>query len=250
MILVAGFFSNDLQIINPLNPTKPVSIQIVDYKETPAHKGERLFNDATICFQGWQSCGSCHPDGRIDAFNWDLLNDGIGNPKNTKSLLLSHVTPPAMARGIRSSAEIAVRAGMKYIHFMDADEEFATSIDEYLKSMQPEKGPVFENSDNVVKIEQGKKIFQKAGCIKCHPTPYYTDMKTHLVGTGKGDEKNIPFDTPSLVELWRTAPYLHDGRALTIQDAISTFNHKNKRGKTSNLSKKEMESLELFLQSL
>ena len=56
-------------------------------------KGEFYFNDAGICFQGWQSCASCHPgQARVDALNWDLLNDGIGNPKNTKSLLLSHKT--------------------------------------------------------------------------------------------------------------------------------------------------------------
>ena len=48
-------------------------------------KGEMLFNDAQLCFQGWQSCASCHPaDARADGLNWDLLNDGIGNPKNVK----------------------------------------------------------------------------------------------------------------------------------------------------------------------
>ena len=61
-------------------------------------KGERLFNDATLCHQGWQSCASCHPDGRTDGLNWDLLNDGIGNPKNTKSLLLASEKPPEMAQ--------------------------------------------------------------------------------------------------------------------------------------------------------
>ena len=52
---------------------------------------------------------------RPDALNWDLLNDGIGNPKNTLSLLLSHQTPPVMITGVRASAEDAVRAGIKYI---------------------------------------------------------------------------------------------------------------------------------------
>ena len=26
--------------------------------------------------------------------NWNLLNDGMGNPKNVKSMLLAHATPP------------------------------------------------------------------------------------------------------------------------------------------------------------
>jgi hypothetical protein len=54
---------------------------------------------------------SCHPDGRSDRLNWDLLNDGVGNPKNTNSMLLAHQTPPAMSEGVRLTAEAAVRSG-------------------------------------------------------------------------------------------------------------------------------------------
>ena len=32
---------------------------------TPERRGELLFHDATICYQHWQSCASCHPDGRM-----------------------------------------------------------------------------------------------------------------------------------------------------------------------------------------
>lgn len=68
---------------------------------TKVGKGDMYFHDATICFQNWQSCATCHPnDARMDGLNWDLLNDGMGNPKNTKTLLLSHQTPPCMATGI------------------------------------------------------------------------------------------------------------------------------------------------------
>jgi len=52
----------------------------------------------------------CHPDSRADGLNWDLLNDGMGNPKQTKSMLLSHRTPPVMASGVRDVAETAVRS--------------------------------------------------------------------------------------------------------------------------------------------
>ena len=48
------------------------------------------------------------PDARADALNWDLLNDGIGNPKNTRSMLHSHRLPPVMITGIRAKAEDAV----------------------------------------------------------------------------------------------------------------------------------------------
>ena len=92
-------------------------------------------------FQQWQSCASCHPDGRSDALNWDLLNDGEGNPKNTKSLLLAHRTPPAMWEGVRSTAEEAVRAGLAQILFANRPEETAAAMDAYLKSLRPGAEP-------------------------------------------------------------------------------------------------------------
>jgi cellulase/cellobiase CelA1 len=36
-----------------------------------------------------------------------------------------------------------------------------------------------------------------------------------------------------LIELWRTAPYLHDGSAATVTDAITTHNREDRRGNTS-----------------
>jgi hypothetical protein len=109
---------------------------------TKVGKGDMYFHDATICFQNWQSCATCHPnDARMDGLNWDLLNDGMGNPKNTKTLLLSHQTPPCMATGIRKNAEVAVRSGVKYILFMEGEDEIYESIDEYLKSLKPLPSP-------------------------------------------------------------------------------------------------------------
>ncbi|MGE5704381.1 MAG: cytochrome D1 domain-containing protein, partial [Clostridia bacterium] len=98
---------------------------------------------------------------------------------------------------------------------------------------------------------QGEQLFMgKAGCVTCHALPDYTDStqavdangklttdnksKLHDVGTAtsldigspKGDARggfknprpaNL-YDTPTLRGVWATAPYLHDGSALTIRD--------------------------------
>ena len=109
-------------------------------------RGNMYFHDATLGFQGWQSCASCHPnDARSDGLNWDLLNDGLGNPKNTKSLLLSHYTPPCMVTGIRANAEIAVRSGIKYILFAVAPASVADDMDAYLRSLKPLPSPYLQN---------------------------------------------------------------------------------------------------------
>ena len=73
--------------------------------------------------------------------NWDLMNDGIGNPKNCKSMLFSSQTPKNMISGIRDHAGIAVRAGYKFIQFCDVDEATASDVDEYIRSLEPLPSP-------------------------------------------------------------------------------------------------------------
>ena len=217
---------------------------------TPARKGEMYFNDADICFQKWQSCASCHPDGRNDGLNWDLLNDGSGNPKNTKSLLLSHKTPPSMITGVRLKAEDAVRAGIQHILFMDGHEKDAVAIDAYLKSLEKVPSPYLVRGKLSKEAKRGRKIFKKSGCIQCHPAPLYTDLRKYNAGTGSGKENNREFDTPTLIEQWRTAPYLYDGRADTMYKVLTDFNRRDKHGATSQLTLYEINNLIEFILSL
>jgi DNA-binding beta-propeller fold protein YncE len=251
---VAGYFSDTLAAVDvtteypkwqsfPLGP-KPAM--------TEARQGEFHFHDASICFQGWQSCASCHPgDARVDALNWDLLNDGIGNPKNNKSLLLTHKTPPAMSTGVRETAETAVRSGIKHILFTVQPEEVAATIDAYLKSLQPVPSPRLVQGRHSPAAERGQQVFTRAGCAPCHPPPLFTDLKHYDVGThGRFDREQREFDTPTLIELWRTAPYLHDGSAATLRDVLTTRNPKDEHGRTSKLSAAEVEDLIEYLLSL
>lgn len=84
---IPTYFSDTLNIVNLKNMTDIKATALVqNRKESNIDKGEKYFNDATYCFQNWQSCNGCHPgDGRTDGLNWDLMNDGIGNPKTVKA---------------------------------------------------------------------------------------------------------------------------------------------------------------------
>lgn len=218
---------------------------------TAIRKGEFLFNDASICFQGWQSCASCHSsDGRVDGLNWDNLNDGIGNPKNVKSLLHAHQTPPSMWLGVRTNAEAGVRAGIRNSLFTVQPEESAAAIDAYLSSLKPIPSPRLVQGKLSPSAERGKAIFfeEKADCARCHKPPLYTDQKFHNVGTvGRFDNPTNRFDTPMLLEIWRTAPYLHDGRAATLTEV---FPAGDEHGATSHLSRQQVNDLIEFLLSL
>ncbi|MBN2329782.1 MAG: cell surface protein [Candidatus Omnitrophica bacterium] len=213
-------------------------------------RGEMLFHDACLCFQKWQSCSSCHPDARADGLNWDLLNDGIGNPKNAKSLLLAHETPPSMITGVRDSAEAAVRSGIRYIQFAVCPEEDAEAIDEYLRSLKPAPSPYLVQGGFSQAALRGRDIFQKSNCSSCHPAPLYTNLKSYDVSGDQSGGANQKFDTPTLVELWRTAPYLHDGRALTIEEVFTKYNPNDAHGKTSNLTPQEIHDLAEYILSL
>jgi YVTN family beta-propeller protein len=254
-IYTANYFSDTLSQIDldGAHPLRPVSLALGrKAKMTLARKGELYFNDARLCFQSWQSCASCHPgDARVDALNWDLANDGLGNPKNTRSLLLACQLPPAMALGVRTNAELAVRAGLKFILFTKQPEAVPEAIVEYLKSLKPVPSPWLEHGQLSPAAQRGQTVFSKAGCAECHVPGLFADLRAHNVGTGVFyDGANPRFYTPSLIEVWRTAPYLHTGSAVTIRDVLTTRNEEGLHGDVSGLSSQELEDLCAYVLSL
>lgn len=272
VVHVAGFFSGPLVRVD-LRGREP-SVTALPAAAAPepsaAWLGERCFNDATLCLGQWQSCASCHPDGRSDALYWDLLNDGVGNTKNTKSLLLSVDTPPVMWRAVRGNAEMAVRAGIRHIQFVEPDPGQVAAIEAWLRSMRPVPSPALDasrakplatNDASCARCHEpgvavggltdaarrGKALFMgRAGCVECHPPPLHTNLQTVDPGLGAG----VAYDVPSLIEAWRTAPYLHSGDALTLRETITDFNPLQVRGRTAGLAPAELDDLLEFLRSL
>jgi YVTN family beta-propeller protein len=247
-IYVSSRFSPFLEII----PTEgDQSSVLLTLGSEPApnsiRRGELAFGDASICYQQWQSCASCHPEGRADGLNWDQQNDGLGNPKNTKSLLYSHVTPPCMITGIRESAEKAVRNGILHTLQTRQPESLAVDMDNYLKQLAPVESPYLQEYKQKDPAQKGKTLFEQAGCFQCHQGKYLTNQNKYNVDTGDGDDKGRPFDTPSLNEIWRTAPYLYDGRATTLKEVFTKYNPDGRHGYTKNLSEDELEALILYI---
>lgn len=244
---IPTYFSDTLNIVNLKNMTDIKATALVqNRKESNIDKGEKYFNDATYCFQNWQSCNGCHPgDGRTDGLNWDLMNDGIGNPKNCKSMLFSHVTAPSMISGIRENAEKAVRAGYKYIQFNEVPEDMARCVDEYLKHLKPVPSPYLIDGQLSEKAQKGKVVFEKYNCDYCHSGPYYTDCQMHVIGDDVEFEKG--WDTPTLKEVWRTAPYLFDGRAATMQEVFTVYKHGLEKSK---ITPEEIDELVEYVNSL
>ncbi len=246
-LYIPTYFSDTLNVFDLSGNTVGAAVaQVENRKETDVQAGERIFNDAAYCFQNWQSCNGCHPgDARTDGMNWDLMNDGIGNPKNCKSLLYSHFTPPCMISGIRADAAIADRKGFTHIQFYNIPEEMALKVDAYVKSLKAVPSPYLVNGQLSEKAKQGKKVYEKLKCDECHNGEYYTDMQMHRIGEDIEFEKG--WDTPTLREVWRTAPYLFDGRAATMKEVFEVHRHGIEDKK---VSAKDIDALVEYVNSL
>ena len=221
-LAISGYFSGNMLILSTDDFSILEDVSLGNQPEPDdIRKGEILFNDATQCFQHWLSCVTCHPDGRADGLNWDLLNDGIGNPKNTKSLLLTHKTPPVMSRGARPDYTLAVTKGFHFIQFYESSEEENAFLRAYLENMKADESP-YKTANNEEIIKQGEEIFHspKTGCSDCHPGPYFTDLNMYDVGSKASPDRFSDFDTPTLVEVWRTGPYMHHGAAGSMMEVL------------------------------
>jgi hypothetical protein len=101
---------------------------------------------------------------------------------------------------------------------LDALAAYVTSLDRPRPSPWPVSDPASELA-----------FFVSLGCDDCHLGPAYTDSggARHDVGTfgpGSGSRRGGALDgldTPTLLGVWSTPPYLHDGSAETLEDAIS-----------------------------
>ncbi len=87
--------------------------------------------------------------------------------------------------------------------------------------------------------KRGLELFRgKARCTRCHSGFNFTDEKFHNLGIGWDDNKvdlgrymetKNPedigaFKTPTLREISRTAPYMHDGRFKTLEEVVKFYN--------------------------
>ncbi len=83
-----------------------------------------------------------------------------------------------------------------------------------------------------------KLFFGKANCSACHNGPHFSDGAFHNLGIGhsgkdydQGRRKisniegdNGAFRTPTLREIARTAPYMHDGSLKTLEEVVDYYN--------------------------
>ena len=67
------------------------------------------------------------------------------------------------------------------------------------------------------------------------------------MGSRAHGDRRSDFDTPTLIEVWRTAPYMHDGHYATVEELLTTGNH----GRAADrLDRRQLADLAEFVLSL
>ena len=148
-----------------------------------------------------------------------------------------------MSLGVRANSQVAVRAGLRAVLFAVRPDSDTAAIHHYLESLTPLPSPHLVDGKLGPAAVRGQQIFRDTGCDSCHNGPYYTNGRLYDVGTGSADDNTETYDTPTLREVWRTAPYLHDGRAATMEDVLTVHNRHDQHGRTSQLTKEQISDL-------
>lgn len=221
-------------------------------------RGKRLFFDSAdprLSGQRYLSCASCHDEGGQDGRVYDFSDVGEGL-RNTADMRgrgdmedgLVHWTANfdeiqdfehALREifggtGLMSNSAFAASstpidpAGMKTGRSADLDAlvAFVDTLDDHgLSPFRQQSGALTAAGLS------GRQVFENASCATCHSGSNFTDSPlggSHNIGTVDADTGgrfgqpllNGGLDTPTLQGLWNSAPYLHDGSALTVRAAI------------------------------
>jgi YVTN family beta-propeller protein len=228
-------------------------------------RGERVFTSAAYTFQHQFSCRSCHPDGHVDGINYDFDGDGIGdNLLDNRSLMGVAGTGPFKWNGKNPTLE--VQCGPRFAKVLmrtdpippDALRDLTT----FIKSLPPSRvghsadgrlTPAQERGRAIffaTRTPDGKPIPRERRCNTCHRPPLYTLRLPFNVGTKGPLDTTEAFDTPHLLGIAASAPYLHDGRAQSLEELWTLYNTNDLHGVSSYMNKIQLNDLVQFLKTL
>ena len=236
-------------------------------KITVARQGRRLLNNAGHTFQNQYSCYTCHPDEHEDGLVYNMASIDMGrNVTNTQSLRDIGDTPPFKWNG--KNQTVYKQDGMRFSTVLTRTEPFSyrnlDAISSYIMTGINYPPNLFFNPSGKLTEAQirGKIIFERAKdnfgneipennrCITCHPAPYYTNLLPADVSTLAASDDSILFDTPHLNNIYASPPYLHDGRAKTLEEIWTIYGQDDKHGLVGDMTKDQLNDLIEYLKSL
>lgn len=280
---VLNYLARSVSILD-LTEMKSVAEVIVTDEPLDAEtlRGKILFNNAVdprLSRGSWISCASCHPDGGTDSVTW-MFPDG---PRQTPPIWNAIETLPwhwsaalDEAQDVEETIHIiqhglGLAAGADPAQLGAPNAERSADLDALAAFMaQGIRVPTLPAVDADV-VEAGRLLFQSAGCSNCHGGVNWTDSTLpatagnldedgngmidtvlHDVGTlnlrdlrGKNG-----FDSPSLLNVQLTAPYLHDGSMSSLLSLLRSGHPSPNGNESSFLNAEEITNLFQFLRTI
>jgi DNA-binding beta-propeller fold protein YncE/mono/diheme cytochrome c family protein len=212
--------------------------------------GRRLFHaagDPRIANDG-RACASCHPDGRDDAITWATPE----GPRQTPMLAgrLAGTAPYAWD-GTGDDVKTHVTHTFQRLRGSGLQPQEMDSLVAFVTTMSAPPPARLTRPRQAEEVARGAGIFHsgEAGCASCHgKNGSAPDGEKHDVESRAPSDLAATFDTPSLRFIGGTAPYFHDGRYASLRELLVASD--GKMGKTSHLSKDDVDALEAYLRSL
>lgn len=233
--------------------------------DDPIRRGERVFTRAAHTFQRQFSCRSCHPDVHVDGLSYDFDGDGIGdNLLDNRTLQGIAGTHPFKWNGKNPSLQ--VQCGPRFARvLMRTDPIPPAELNDlvtFLESQPPARtahklgAPLTPSQDRgratffATTTSEGKPIPRERQCHTCHRPPLFTNRLPSAIGTKGPRDATDMFDTPQLLGVASSAPYLHDGRAKTLEELWTVYQTNDLHGVTSYMNKHQLNDLIEYLKTL
>ncbi len=207
--------------------------------------------------EGYMSCSTCHFGGGDDGVVWDISNMGEGF-RNTISLTGASGTRfgnlhwsanfdevqdfeiqmeqlnegEGLLPGITFNGEspLDVQTGNLGVESIALD-SLAAYIGSLGKDSVRRSPHRTYTGELTASAQRGRDIFYNDNCEQCHAGSAFRDGETHDVGTIQTTSGSrlggvlSEIRTPTLIELWESAPYFHDGSAATLADVLTVGDH-------------------------
>ncbi|MFN0197431.1 MAG: hypothetical protein ACKVT0_11860 [Planctomycetaceae bacterium] len=254
-VWIANYLANSIQIVdvNTATVTKTISL---GGPATPglARRGEMIFYDADRTFNSWFSCHTCHTDGHTNGQTFDTVNDGtLDTFKLVPSLRGVTRTGPWTWHGWQQDLTASIRKSLTDTMSTEVDihEEDLLAVKAFLETLDHTQTATEQPADDLAaSLARGQQVFAgKGGCINCHLGTDFTKSAVVTVGLETNRDYYKGFNPPSLRGLRTRRRFLHDGRAMSL-DQVLTVGHRPENVHGEKLTDVELQDLISYLKTL
>jgi cytochrome c peroxidase len=249
--VIANYLLDAVQVVDVQAGKIVRTIPLGSAKEPGrARQGEAIFYDARRSHNQWFSCHTCHVDGHTCGLNFDTLNDdSYGTPKLTPSLHNVTRTGPWTWHGRQKDLGAGVVKSFKTTMFGPEPTPAETAaLLAFLETLAPPPNP--QPAASRPAARRGELLFDgKARCSRCHRQPYFTSSDVYDVHLEAEGSPYKRWNPPSLLGLYDRGPYLHDGRAKTLDEVLQKHHTPEMLG-GQKLTDADLSDLKAFLLSL